>query len=216
MNMLASPAPAASGPRLTRIRLALALAAGLGFLALLGPRPALAQYQWSDENGRRVYSDVPPAPGSRVSNLVRRGDKAREADHPAMVVVGNASDDAAGSRQPAAGGNDGADAGAATAAGQASAQPAQAARREPSMADREMAFRKRQAERAEAEQKQLAQVESARKTARACDDARANLRSLESGQRISRTNEDGERVFLTDEERESRLRELRSDIASGC
>ena len=53
-------------------------------------------------------------------------------------------------------------------------------------------------------------------TPAACDDARANLRSLESGQRIGRTNEAGERVFLNDAERESRLRELRGDLASRC
>lgn len=212
MKTLAMPSPAAFGLRkaLARLPLALALAA---VLVLLAPSPALAQYQWTDENGRMVYSDVPPAPGIRVSNLVRWGDKG-QAGAPAGAASASAPAEGTPAGSPQASAGD-------TVAGAANtpdkvATAAPAGRREPSLADRDMAFRKRQAERAEAEQKQLAQAETDRKKAGACDDARSNLRSLESGQRVSRTNAAGEREFVGDAERENRIRELRSDLASRC
>lgn len=228
------------------------LAAGLVCLLAM-PAPALAQYQWTDENGRMVYSDVPPPPGSRVSNLIRRGERQRHREA-GLVVDDKSSDDGRAAtmngQQAGTGGSVAsappgvaptvpatADAAAAASAlpGDAAlpasargepvargaqaaqgAHAAQAAAHPPSLAEQEMAFRKRRAEKAEAEQKQLAQAEADRRLARACSDARSNLSSLESGMPISRTNEAGEHVFLSDEERESRLREVRSDLAARC
>ena len=227
MKMPANRSAAVSGPRLASASLPLAVALAAGLLLTSVTAPALAEYQWSDENGRMVYSDVPPPPGSRVSNLVRRGEKAgNEKAHAARFVTDAAgAGDAEGDAQAASTRTtapDGTGTAATTitttapATTASAADAARAARRTPTLADQEMAFRKRQAERAEAEQKQAEKAETDRKMARACDDARANLRSLESGQRIGRTNEAGERVFLNDAERESRLRELRGDLASRC
>lgn len=209
---------AAAGPLGLRacLPLALALASALGLATLASPAEAQARYEWADENGRKVYSDVPPPPGSRVTHLTLRGERARPDSAPPSPDAQGAPNQAAdGARAQAAAPVPTTTAsihpagGAAGAAGAAGMKP-------PTVADREMAFRKRQAEQAEAEQKTLAKAEDDRRQAQACDDGKASLRSLESGQRISRTNENGEREFIPDGEREARIRQLRSDLASRC
>ena len=234
MTPLASCPIATAGLRVRQacLPLALALAAGLGLLMMTMPAQAQSAYQWADENGRKVYSDVPPPPGSRVTNLSQRGGHQRP-DTPRRAADGSATAPAERGRtdqadqgqtgQEPRGQMGQADADEAPAHPAAGAAPTVAVRtaaagapKAPTVADQEMAFRKRLAEKAEAEQKQVAAAEEDRRQARACDDGKASLRSLESGQRISRTTESGEREFLSDTERESRIRTLRSDLASRC
>jgi hypothetical protein len=82
------------------------------------------------------------------------------------------------------------------------------------MADKELEFRKRSAQR-EADDKKAAQ-DASTKAAKAenCDAAREAERSMSSGMRISRVDEKGEKVFLTDEERGQRLERARKLLAS--
>ena len=207
---------AATGPHFASacLPLALALVTGLCLATLATPAEAQARYEWADENGRKVYSDVPPPPGSRVTQLTLRGER-QPPEAPSRVPGAEAT------AQPAAHGSADAETGQTaegkptttaaihSAAGSAGGKP-------PSVADKEMAFRKRQAEQAEAEQKQLAKAQEDRRQAQACDDGKASLRSLESGQRVSRTNESGEREFISDAERDNRIRQLRDDLANRC
>ena len=220
---------AITGLRVPRagLPLALALAAGLGLLTMATPAQAQSAYQWADENGRKVYSDVPPPPGSRVTNLSRRGERQRP-DAPQRPVDGDATAPAESSQADQTGQTGPMDQTGQADAGEPPAHPAGAAPaaavrtaavgapKAPTVADQEMAYRKRLAEKAEAEQKQLAKAEEDRRQARACNDGKASLRALESGQRISRTTESGEHEFISDAERESRIRSLRSDLASHC
>ncbi len=161
--------------------------------ALLASAPALAEYEWVDAAGQKVYSDVPPQPNEKISHLVRRIS-------PSRPVPGAGADGAGERGSPMA---------AAAPAARTDAAP-------PSLADREMAFRKRQAEAADAQRKADEKAQADAKLARACEDSRANLRGLESGMRLSRVNSAGEREVITDEEREQRLQQLRRDLADRC
>jgi Skp family chaperone for outer membrane proteins len=80
----------------------------------------------------------------------------------------------------------------------------------------EQAFKKRQQEREEADQKagqERAQAEQKRAN---CEQARASLRQLESGQRVSTVNAAGERVFLDDDQRASSLARAQKSVAEWC
>ncbi len=162
------------------------IAATAAAFALATASTVAAQYQWRDAKGRMVYSDLPP-PASVASDQVIRAPSV------APVPVAPAS----AAPVPAA------NAPVANGTG-------------PSLADREMAARKRAADLA-AEQKKTAE-EATRKTqlARACSDAQGNIRMLESGQRISRVNAAGEREFISDTERMQRLTEARKSVGERC
>lgn len=71
-----------------------------------------------------------------------------------------------------------------------------------SYADRDADFRKRLAERQEAEAKQAQAAENERIRARNCEQARGQLAALDSGSRVVRFTEQGERIALDDKERE--------------
>ena len=205
--------------------LAAALAAASG--------PAAAQYQWRDEHGRMNFSDRPPLAASRAVQVLRRpsggtpggaasiqpalpGEPVRarsSATQPGAahgiepVPAGSASTTPAGT--PAAP-TEAADA-AATAL-----RPAPAASAAPSLAERELAFRKRRLDAAQADSKRAEQRARAERAAHACDDSRSAQRALESGMRVARVAESGEREFLGEAERAARLAALRRDIAEQC
>ena len=85
-----------------------------------------------------------------------------------------------------------------------------------SLADRELAFKKRMQERADAEKKRAEEGIEKAKTARACADARSSLRQLESGMPITRVREDGQREVLDDTERATRIQSIRQDVSGRC
>ncbi len=150
---------------------------------------AQAQYQWRDDRGRMVYSDVPPPPGTPADRILR-GPKPSVA--PAVAT------------QP----------GAPTAmANAAAAAPAAAV---PAYKEKAMAFEKRRQERAEAEAKAAQAAREAAEKARYCDELEAQRRTLASGARIVTVGADGERRYLDDAARKLRLEENARAIASGC
>lgn len=189
MNKRASQRP-------IRLRRIACLATAAALLGMAGSASAV-QYQWRDERGRMVYSDQPPPASVAPARIIK-------APAPAPVAT-NAT-------APAA-----ADGGNALRAAAPAAAPAVA--KDPAattIADQELAFRKRMAERAEAEKKAAEAAEREMKLARACADAKGDIRSLESGQRISRINESGEREFLSEAERQQRLQDARRSISERC
>jgi hypothetical protein len=167
-----------------------------------------AQYQWRDDRGRMVYSDLPP-PASVAPNRIIRAPQSP----PVPPLETQAGQDKAGAAQDQAGA---APAGVASVAAARAAAAPGSGDAQLSNADREMAWRKRMADRAEEEKK--AAEASRRKTelARACSDAQGDIRSLESGQRISRINAAGEREFLSDSERMQRLAAARKSVGERC
>jgi hypothetical protein len=85
-----------------------------------------------------------------------------------------------------------------------------------SLAERDMEFRKRQQERADAERK--AQEDQQKSAARAadCERARGYMRSLEDGVRIARTDSAGNREFLDDSQRAAEMERTRKTIDAVC
>jgi hypothetical protein len=78
------------------------------------------------------------------------------------------------------------------------------------------AFRKRQQERSEQDQKAEKERATADQKKQNCDTAQANLRQLQSGQRISSINAAGERVFLDDAQLGERTQRAQNAVAEWC
>jgi hypothetical protein len=99
----------------------------------------------------------------------------------------------------------------------AGSRPAAApAKAPPTLAEREMEFRKRQTERAEAEKKAADEATNSARKAQDCERARGYLRALDDGLRITRTNAQGEREFLDDAQREDEKKRARETISQSC
>jgi hypothetical protein len=77
-------------------------------------------------------------------------------------------------------------------------------------AQQEADFRRRQAERADAEREEQAQRAA---LARRCAELRTQQGGLSSGRRIAQVNAQGERVFMDDEVRTQRLAEVQAALA---
>ncbi|HRP75809.1 MAG TPA: DUF4124 domain-containing protein [Rhodocyclaceae bacterium] len=86
----------------------------------------------------------------------------------------------------------------------------------PTLAERELEFRERRAE--EAEAKAMAEQESrqAAERDRMCTQARNQLAALQSGQRVSRFNQSGEREYLDDVERTAEITRAQDFIRNNC
>ncbi|HSU65087.1 MAG TPA: DUF4124 domain-containing protein [Burkholderiales bacterium] len=80
----------------------------------------------------------------------------------------------------------------------------------------EAAFRKRQQERQEAEEKAAKDRTDAEAKRVNCEQSQASLRTLQSGQRISTTNAAGERVFIGDEERAKEIERTQRAVNDWC
>lgn len=161
-------------------------AAGL-LVCLLLAAPVAAQWAWRDENGRLVFSDRPPPAGVKADNIVRQPGP-QSAPQPAATDSSDAK---------------------SAAKSEAKAGP-------KTIADREMEFRKRQQERAEAEKKQAEEQAQAARKAQECERARGYLRSLEEGQRIARTDAQGNREVLDDAQRGAEIQRMREVVSRNC
>lgn len=86
-----------------------------------------------------------------------------------------------------------------------------------SLAEQEAAFKKRQVEQQEAQQKTDKQAAETDEKRQACEGARAYLRSLQDGLRLTRTDpKTGERVFLEDAERASETARAQRAVDQNC
>jgi hypothetical protein len=172
------------GNIMKRFKLRFACAGALMLLGQLAPQFAHAQYSWVDAKGTRVFSDRPPPPGTPPSRILKAPHRLDAApDNPAPA----ASSDAAGA-------------------------PADKPK-QPTLAEREADYRKRQTARQEAEKKE--QEEAGRKAAQQqmCANARQEERQLASGMRISDMGPNGERGYISDEDRARRLARAREALA---
>jgi hypothetical protein len=80
----------------------------------------------------------------------------------------------------------------------------------------EAAFRKRQQEKADAEQKAQKEADDAQRRRENCESAQGRLRLLESGARVTTTNKDGEREFISDEARARDIERTRKAVSEAC
>lgn len=95
--------------------------------------------------------------------------------------------------------------------------PAASAPAEKSLAERDADFRKRQAQRQEAEAKSDKKSAEAAQRSRACEDARSYLRSLQSGERIRTTDpKTGERGYLADTQYPKEIARAQQAVGDHC
>jgi hypothetical protein len=97
-----------------------------------------------------------------------------------------------------------------------SAPAEQAAPKQPSLADREMEFRKRQKEAQENAEKVKKEEAAAAEKTENCQSARRQLQALESGERIALRNDKGERYYMDDAQREQETLKVKRFLETGC
>jgi Domain of unknown function (DUF4124) len=96
--------------------------------------------------------------------------------------------------------------------GDADADSAKAAKQPESLADKELAFKKRQEESAAKAKKAETEAKNAAAKADNCKRAQDYKASLESGQRISQTDASGNRSFMTDDARAQQLNDVNQKL----
>jgi len=94
--------------------------------------------------------------------------------------------------------------------------PEAAAANAPSLADREMDFRKRQKDAREQAEKSEAEQRAANDRQEACVTARRALQVLESGERVALRNSAGERYYLDDTQRAAEIERTRQAVQTNC
>ncbi|SFU46970.1 hypothetical protein SAMN05216350_10231 [Polaromonas sp. YR568] len=157
--------------------------------------PALAQWQWIDKDGRKVYSDRSPPADILEKNILKRPPGARVAAPPVAP-----SEDAAAAP-------------AATAAPVAKNNPG--ALKLPGK-DPQLEAKKKQAEEEEAAKKKAEEEKVAKVKAENCDRNKKALATFQSGQRITVTNAKGEREYMDDNAKAAEIKRIQGSIEAEC
>lgn len=165
--------------------------------ACLMSMAASAQWQWTDKDGRKVFSDRPPPADVLEKNILKRpvtrATVAGKTDAPGPVV------------------------GAADAiATAASAPPAAASVPKLSGVDKELADKKKKAEEAEAGKRKAEGDRIAKAKVENCARAKQAKAGFDSGRRMARTNEKGEQEILDSAARAAEVKRIQSIIDSDC
>jgi hypothetical protein len=163
-------------------------------LTLLGlactlPAVGFSQWQWVDNNGRKVYSDQSPPASIPAQNILRQpGVKGAKGALGVPVVA------------------------------EAAAEPAKLQASAPKITgkDKQLEEKKKQAEAAEAEKKRAEEEKMAKMRADNCDRAKRAKAGFDSGARMARTNDKGEREIMDDAARAAESKRLDTVIASDC
>ena len=165
------------------------IAASLAFSA----SAAAQMYKWKDKDGHTRYGDVPP-PGANATPM--RGTS-RNAPY-AAPTPDDAKADAKADAKP-----------------DAKPDAKTEAKNEKALTP-EQAFRKRQQERAAADEKAQQERQRAEAKRSNCDTAQTQLRVLQSGQRVSTVNAAGERVYIDDDQRAAEMTRAQKAVADWC
>lgn len=96
------------------------------------------------------------------------------------------------------------------------AAPADGRPAPPSLAERELAFKKRRASTAEAEEKANNERTATDARQKECSEAKAQLLAMQDGQRVARFAENGERVVMDDAEHEAEVERLSKYVTRNC
>jgi Domain of unknown function (DUF4124) len=163
------------------------LLAAAGLMAAAFAVPAAAQWAWRDDTGRTVYSDRPPPASVKAEQILRQP-----------------SGPSSGGTNPSPAPQDG------------KAEGKDAPKGPKTLAEREMEFRKRQQDNAEAEKKQAEEQARNEQKSAECERMRGYLRALEEGQRIARTDAQGNREVLDDAQRANEVRRVREGLGRTC
>ena len=154
--------------------------------------PALAQWQWLDKDGRKVFSDRPPPADIPQKNILKE---------PGTKALNSAAGVAAGTPAPAA---------------VAPVSAANASVPGLSGKDAELEARKKQAEALEKTKKQAEAEKLAKARQDNCERAEKGQATLKSGVRIALINDKGEREFMDDTARSLEIKRLQAITESDC
>jgi hypothetical protein len=155
--------------------------------------PALAQWQWIDKDGRKVYSDQSPPAEIRDKDILKRpGGRIA----PAAATPAN-NDSTPSVNVPAV-------------------KPSAAVAPKLSGKDKELEARKQQAEAEEALKKKAEEDKQAKARTETCNRAKSALATLQSGVRIGATNAAGEREIMDDAKRASETKRTKEIADSSC
>ena len=150
--------------------------------------PATAQWQWTDKDGRKVFSDRAPPADIREKDISKRPSGSRAMPLPASTQAITA---------------------AAPRASAASA-PQLAAK------DSELELRKKQAEKDDALQKKAEDDKQAKARQENCDRANVALVTLQSGVRMATVNAAGEREVMDDAKRADEMKRVKDAANTNC
>lgn len=162
-------------------------------LACFWSAGAMAQWQWLDKDGRKVFSDRPPPQDIAQDKILKQPrfvPAARTAPADATEEPGTA------------------------AAAPATAKPASAP--VASGKDKELEKKKAQVEAEEAAQKKAQEAKQAAARADNCKRAQQAKAGLESGTPMKHTNAQGERVFLDEAGRNAEIKRVQGIIDTDC
>ena len=147
---------------------------------------ALAQWQWLDHSGRRVFSDMPPGVDVPDAQILKRpGQPVRSSETQGHTAQGAWAETKSGAPQV----ND---------------------------KDRDLLSRKKQADDAQAAKRKAEELNAARQRADNCARARQAQANLALGTRMARINDKGEREFFDEGMRADEARRLQAIIDSDC
>lgn len=159
-------------------------------VACAAPALALAQWQWVDKTGRKVFSDQPPPADIPASSILRQPGGRAAAPAPAAVAAPAPQAEAAKPGTPPA---------------------PKVTGKDPALEEKRKRAEAAEAEKAKAEEEKLAQGR-----AENCQKAKRAKATLDSGMRISRVNDKGEREVLDDATRDRELKSYEAAIARDC
>jgi hypothetical protein len=159
------------------------------------PFGAAAQWAWTDEEGRTVFSDRAPAISVPDKRIFKRPGPAKLTDK--QDATANTGTELSTTKM-------------ATSA-QAVASIPQAAGLDKALVDR-----KKKSEQAQVEQRKLEEARISKSKADNCARARQAKKTLDSGVRLKRTNASGEREILDDAARADESKRIQSIMASDC
>lgn len=152
----------------------------------------MAQYQWIDANGRKVFSDQPPPASVPAKKIVQQPGKTAP-----VATSSNADTDASAKADTAA------------------SPPAPAAPKAKAV-DKDLEAKKKQAD-DELAAKQKTELEAQTKAkVENCARAKSAQTSLSSGYRINQINAKGEREVMDDAMKAAELKRVKSIIAEDC
>lgn len=154
---------------------------------------AAAQWQWTDKDGRKVFSDRPPPPDIPENNILKQpgGSRPARATAPSAAVNADVAPPAAVTPKAAA-----------SAAGPGK--------------DKELEEKKAQAEAAEAAKKKAEDEKIAKAKAENCTRARAAKAAFDAGKPITQPNAQGEKIFLDGPARAAEAKRIDEIVASDC
>ncbi|MEO6972581.1 MAG: DUF4124 domain-containing protein [Rhodoferax sp.] len=153
---------------------------------------AIAQWQWIDKDGHKVFSDRAPPADTPEKNILRQPAAAAHVTSlPSATMV------------PAVNSNP-------------SAPKVEGVAPKLSGKDKELEEKKKQAEDATAAKKKADDEKVAKAKADNCARARQSKVGLDSGVRIARTNDKGEREIMDDTARAAETQRVQSIINSDC